>query len=152
MEEQSASFLAMRKKACKPGSKKIVVVLDFGGNIVVGREHEELDGSYFCRGWCSIVGVAVWVDGVKLNKPIHYDVLSPCLDHSSFAAHIALSKVLDDMWAEGTIVGGEELDVWSDNGGHFAAAVFAGACLAAIPKKYGFTRASWNGPAQQMKR
>ncbi len=66
-----------------------------------------------------MVGVAVWCKGVSYRYPMRFDVLSPALDSSSFAAHIALLAVLRDLQEQGKLEGVTGLNVWSDGGGHF---------------------------------
>jgi len=146
VEAQREEFKGQQIAASAHDSTSLVILLDFA-TIEIGLEYDEPDQKFYLRGASSVIGAAVWAKGGDRKKPIHYDVFSPTKDHSAFGAHNALVSILEDLKQDGRLEGVEELNVWSDNGGHFTAGIFAGACLAALPEHYGFKRASWNSNA-----
>ena len=98
----------------------------------------ELDDNFFKRGWAGILRVAVWGDsnyipGCSFEHPLAFDLVSPALDHSGWAAHRAVETALlrvDALYPRATMMC-RELFVFSDNGPHFACDVFQGLVLEA---------------------
>ncbi len=115
----------------------LVAWVDFGSNLLIGRERVELDDNFFKRGWAGILRVAVWGDSnyipCSFEHPLAFDLVSPALDHSGWAAHRAVETALlrvDALYPRATMMC-KDFFVFSDNGPHFACDIFQGLILEA---------------------
>lgn len=145
---------AQIQEAIRPGSTTMVVIEDFGCNLKLGKEQEDI-GTSPAKGWANICAFRVFFrgryekytdpDGIERLRPnpVRVHVISDELDHTAFAAHHALDAVLRAISPK-AVYDAERFIVYTDNGGHFTSHVFVGGVLAELPRRYKFTYAECN--------